>query len=325
MNRIVRAEKATIDIAIDAKSKAAFDALAVTDKALTEAKAKEKASREAGAKAVAAVQATVKVAGDKQAAAKKATADAEARFQAAVNKLREAMGEMSAAEKAVTSAKTDLATANRKLVAVKKTLAEVNAKTKAEAEATVAAVAAAENKRGESEKALHEAEANIKNDVEFNVIVPPAMIATPQDFVLKAELRSIDNKTLLAQVYTPVRRFTPRNPLALKLPGDPAFVAKLDSRVGATINVSGTLERLGDFAGDVTITTIGQPKGVPAPKVIVKPDKHEFEVELKFPASFMPGDIDSIKLIATGPPNPKAANIVVRTEIPLVISLLPAE
>jgi hypothetical protein len=324
-NQIVRAEKATVDIAVDPKAKAAFDALAVADKMLTNAKAKEKTTREAGAKAVAAVQVTVKAAADKQVVAKKASTDAEARFKVAAAKMKEAIAEMTAAENAVSLAKTNLATADSELVAVKKTLTETTAKAKADSDAAVAAAATAEKKRGESEKALRDAEANIKNDIEFNVIVPPALTATPQDLVLKAELRSIDNKTVLAEVFTPVRRFTPRNPLALKLPGDPAFVAKLDAKAGATIKVVGTIERLGGFGGDVTVTTAGQPKEVPAPKVVIKPDMNEFEVELKFPANFKPGDIDSIKLVATGPPNPKAANIVVRTEIHIVVSLLPAE
>lgn len=324
-NRIVRAEKATVDIAIDPKAKAAFDALAVANKALSDAKAKEAAAREAGTKAIAAAQVAVKTAADKQAVAKKASTDAEARYKVAAAKLKEAMAEMTAAENAVSIAKTNLATADSTLVTVQKTLAETTAKAKADSDAAVAAAVAAEKKRGESEKALRDAEANIKNDLEFNVIVPPNLTATPQDLALKAELRSIDNKTLLAEVYTPVRRFAPRNPLALKLPGDPAFVAKLDAKAGATIKVRGMIDRQGGFGGDVTVTTEGQPKEVPAPKVVVKPDKSEFEVELKFPANFKPGDVDSIKLVATGPPDPKAANVVVRTEIPLMINLLPAE
>lgn len=324
-NKIVRAEKPSVDIAIDPQAKAAFDALAVADKALIDAKAKEKTTREAGANAVAAVQVTVKASADKQVVAKKATTDSEARFKVAEAKLKEAMAEMTAAENALTVAKTNLATADSELIAVTKTLVETTAKAKADTDAAVAAAEEAEKKRGESEKALRDTEANINNDIEFNVIVPPNLTNTPQDLVLKAELRSVDGKTVLAQVFTPVRRFTPRNPLALKLPGDPAFVAKLDAKTGATIKVTGTIERLGGFGGDVTITTEGQPKEVPAPKVVVKPDKNDFEVDLKFPMNFKAGDLDTIKLVATGPPNPKAANIVVRTEIPIVISLLPAE
>lgn len=324
-NQAVRAEKAVVDVAVDAKAKAALDALTAADKVLADAKAKEKTTREAGAKAVAQATATVKTAGDKQAVAKKVTTDAEARFKVAEAKLKEAMAEMTAAEKALAVAKTELTTADSEVAAVKKVLADTTVKAKAEADAAAAAATEAEKKRTESEKALRDAEANINNDVDFNVIVPPNLTATPQDLVLKAELRSIDNKTVLAEVFTPVRRFTPRNPLALKLPGDPAFVAKLDAKAGATIKVAGMIERLGGFGGDVTVTTTGQPKEVSAPKVVIKPDQNEFGLELKFPASYKPGDIDSIKLVATGPPNPKATNIVVRTEIPIVISLLPAD
>ncbi|MBC8356731.1 MAG: hypothetical protein H8E66_32550 [Planctomycetes bacterium] len=324
-NQSVRAAKAVVDIAVDPKSKAALDALAVAEKALVDTKAKEKVTREAGAKAVATADAAVKAAGDKQAVAAKAVADADARAKVAVAKLKVAMAEMAAAEGALTDTKTKLVAADSELAAVKKVLTETAAKSKVEIDAAAAAATEAEKKRVESEKALRDAEAAINKDVEFNVIVPPNLTVTSQDLVLKAELRSVDSKTVLAEVFTTVRRLTPQNPLALKLPGDPAFVAKLDAKTGATIKISGMIERLGGFGGDVTVTTTGQPNGVPAPKIVVKPDKSEFEVELKFPANFKAANIDTIKLVATGPPNPKAATIVVRTEIPLVISLLPAE
>jgi len=323
--RIVRAEKAVVDIPIDPKAKAALDVLAAADKAVVDAKLIEQKARESGAKAVAALQVAVKTAADQQAVAKKTMTNAEARAQAAAAKLKQAMAEMTVAEKALTDAKAQLVTVNSKLAAATKVLEQTTDKAAAEVAATAAKTAAAEKQRGAAEKALQAAEAAIKNELDFNVIVPPNLTTTPQDLALKAELRSLDGKVVLAEVFTPVRRLVPRNPLALHLPGDPTFVAKLDAKAGATVAIAGTIERLGGFGGDVAITTTGQPKGVSVPKVVVKPGQTKFQVDLKFPANFKPGDLDSIKLIATGPPNPKAANIVVRTEIPLSVSLLPAE
>ncbi|MEO8165387.1 MAG: hypothetical protein ABI619_08320, partial [Betaproteobacteria bacterium] len=78
-------------------------------------------------------------------------------------------------------------------------------------------------------------------------------------------------------------------------------------------------------AGDVTVSIVGQPGGVAAPSVVLPADKSDFELEVKFPANFAPAEVASIKLFATGPYDPKAANIVVRTEIPITINVLAAE
>ncbi len=325
VNVIVRAERPTVDIAMDVKAKAATDALAAADKVLTAAQAKLKTTSETNAKTVAAAQQTVKAATDKKTAATQTLAAAEARRKAAAAKQEEAKDELAAAEEAVKTATAALAATTAQLAAAENVLADTTAKTQASLAVASAAVKDAETKRTAAAKALSDAEAAIKNEVKFNVIVPPTLANSSQDLAIKAELRSVDNKTVLAEVFTPVRRFEPIHPLGLQLPGDPVFVAKLDAKTGATVKIAGSIERLAGFAGDVTVSITGQPAGVAVPKVVVKPDQKDFALELKFPANFKPAQVETIKLFATGPPSPAAKNIVVRTEIPIAVHILAAD
>ena len=78
------------------------------------------------------------------------------------------------------------------------------ARAQAETAAAVAAVHEFAAAQTTAVKTLAEAEANIKNEIDFNVIVPATLVATSQDLALKAELRSLDGKTVLAEAYTPV-------------------------------------------------------------------------------------------------------------------------
>ncbi|MFT5525149.1 MAG: hypothetical protein ACI9HK_003115, partial [Pirellulaceae bacterium] len=250
-NQSVRAEKATVDIPLDAKAKAALDAVLAAEKVFAAAKAK-----------VDAVPADA------------VPADAPDE--------------------------------------------KVN-------EADVAAMKMAEEKLQAAEAALQEAEKAIKNDAEFSIIIPPNLKASTCDLSLKAELRSADSKTVLATVFTPVRRFVPLNPLQLKLSGEPKFMGKLDAKEGLVLALQGTIERKAGFGGDVTVSISGQPGGVAVPKVVLKPEQNEFNLELKFPANFKPSVVDSIKVFATGPPNPKTANIIVRHEVPITIDVQPAD
>ena len=282
VNRAVRAERATVDIAIDAKAKAAFDALTAADKALADTKTKAKAKSDAQAKLVAAAEAELKAAMAGQPADWKVVEAAQAKLDAA----RQAAADANAAE--------------------------------------TAAVKVAETKQAEAKKNFETADAAIKNDAEFNVIVPPNFDPKSCDLAIKAELRSLDNRTVLAEVYTPVRRFVPLNPLVLNLAGEPMLETRLDPKAGTTVKLSGTIERKAGFNGDVTVSIVGQPGGVAVPKVVLKPDKNDYALELKFPANFKPAEVKSIKLFATGPPDKTKANIVVRAEVPITVHVLAA-
>ena len=361
-NQSVRAERATVDIPIDGAAKAAFDALAAAEKAFVDATTKAKTTQESGAKSMTDAQAVVKVATDKlkpvnktltelqtqltaaQAARdvavkEKAFADEELKSASeetakvdAEAKVRAAAEKLTVAEKSVTDIESGLNAANEMLAAVQKEVADAQAKLTAATEAATAAhnaatteVTAAETKRKESETAFRAAEAKISNEATFNVIIPPNIAVGSCDVAFKAELRSVDNARIVAEYYTPVRRLSILNPLGLALSTPAKFEAKLDVQQGASVKLAGTIERKAGFAGDVTVSIVGQPGGVAAPSVVLPVDKNGFELELKFPANFQPAEVRSIKLFATGPYDPKAANIVVRTEIPITINVLAAE
>ena len=360
-NQVVRPERATFDIPVDAKAKAAFDALAAAEKALTAAIAKTTAMRESGQKAIAKAKvdfesatqkknaaatavatATLeeKTANDANVAASKARNEAQSEVETATDdkkaaanaKLMEANVKLAVTEKKLSEANTKLSQAKKEFNVAKiaHAVAETREKevidsvTKNDAIAETA-VKNAQAKRDEAEKTLQTAEKNIKPDAAFNVIVPPNVPIAPYDLAIKAELRSLDNRTVVATYFTPVRRFKPLHPLGLKLTGDPKFEAKLDAKAGAIVKLTGIIERKAKFGGDVTVSITGQPGGVAVPKTVIKPDNNDFELELKFPANFKPAEVKSIKLFATGPPNPKAANIVVRTEIPITVNILAPE
>ncbi|MDA1049642.1 MAG: hypothetical protein O3C40_04060 [Planctomycetota bacterium] len=362
VNQSVRAELATVDIPVDGPAKAAADALAVAGKAQADEMVKAKTTQELGAKATADAQAVVKVATDKlepitkavaevqtqltaaqairEVAAKEkeaadaelvaasdetAKADAEAKAKVAAEKL-------AVAEKSVADIEVNLKTANEMLVAVQKEVTDSQAKLTAATEAATAAnnaataaVAVADTKQKEAETAFRAAEAKISNETMFNVIIPPNLPAGSCDVAFKTELRSVDNTRIVAEYYTPVRRLSILNPLGLALSTPDRFETRLDAGQGASVKLIGTIQRKAGFAGDVTVSIVGQPGGVTAPSVVLSADKSDFELELKFPANFQPAEVTSMKLYATGPYDPKAANIVVRTEIPITINVLAAD
>ncbi|MBM82255.1 MAG: hypothetical protein CMJ78_16945 [Planctomycetaceae bacterium] len=305
-NRAVRAERATVDIAANAAAKTAFDARAVVDKVVLAVRGKAKAVADAQAKLVGAAASELKQATLAQAAAVKAI---------------EASGGNVATKQqldAVDAATKKVAATTAKLATIQVAAIKANAAEQALLKAALAKQTAAHKK-------FTDALAKTPDDVTFNVIVPPTFSAKSCDLAIRAELRSLDNKVVLAEVFTPVRRFVPLHPLRMKLAGEPKFETKLDAKNGATVKVSGTIDRLAGFNGDVTVSIVGQPGGVAVPKTVVKPDKNDFSLDIKFPANFKPAAVNSIKVFATGPPDKSKANVVVRTEIPVGINVLAAD
>jgi hypothetical protein len=180
---------------------------------------------------------------------------------------------------------------------------------------------AAQDKKAQAEKTLLELESKQKNESSFNIVVPVNVEDTACDLAIKAELLGPDNRTVVAEAYTTVRRMAVVNPLQITLADGGKYRGVLDPKAGATIDIKGTIDRdrVG-FAGDVTLTVAGQPAGVPAPRVVVKAGEKDFTLPLKFPANIPPGEITNIKLTASGPPDPKVARNV-QTELPLTVNL----
>lgn len=160
-----------------------------------------------------------------------------------------------------------------------------------------------------------------KNDGEMDVLTPFSLSAPVYDVAVVAELLSKDKKTVLATATTPPRRLPTLIPLKIQLASTP-WEAKLE-KAGATVKLTGKVERLVDFKGAVTLAATGVPAGVRAASVVVKADAADFEFPIVFPANFAAGDVTEIKLNASGPPDPARANQLIRTkDIPLTIKLV---
>jgi hypothetical protein len=64
------------------------------------------------------------------------------------------------------------------------------------------------------------------------------------------------------------------------------------------------------------------PAGVAAPKVAVKADQTDFELELKFPANQPPGPLGGLTLFATGKMTPQATLEVRSADVAVPLELL---
>ncbi|NBV22742.1 MAG: hypothetical protein EBS05_12615 [Proteobacteria bacterium] len=213
--------------------------------------------------------------------------------------LREEKAALIEEDKKAQAAFDAIATATNALTAAQKELAA--AKDDPAKAAAAKKVQAAETALDAARKAATENAEKAKNDLDFGLVVPGELADLPHQLAFKAELLKRDRRTVEAVAYTPVREFPVLNPLALKFAA-PAPV-KLDAKTGATLDLVGTVERLGGAKGDVTVTLAGLPAGVTAPApVVVKEGATEFKFALKFPANFKPGDFTGLKLSASGKP-----------------------
>jgi hypothetical protein len=138
-----------------------------------------------------------------------------------------------------------------------------------------------------------------KNQGEFVLVVPATLPNVPQDLAFRAELLGKDKKQVIAQTFTPVRRFTVRNPLAVTL-ATTQIEVPLDPKMGAEVKLTGKVERRAGFKGDVTVSLASVPQGIPVPTVAVKADQTDFQLVLKFPGNFKPVALDNLEVFATG-------------------------
>ena len=121
----------------------------------------------------------------------------------------------------------------------------------------------------------------------------------------------------------PVRAVPVVNPLKVNYAGPPKAQAKLDAKTGASLKLAGKIERLEGLTGDVSVSVVGLPAGVAVPKVVVKADQTDYEVELKFPPTTPPGELAGIKLFATGKTTPQTPHEVRSPETPVIVEILP--
>ncbi|MEI8382782.1 MAG: hypothetical protein WCJ09_21825 [Planctomycetota bacterium] len=203
------------------------------------------------------------------------------------------------------------------LVAADKLFVEaVKVAQSAQGDAKVAADAKVEELKGKrtaAETALREAEAKAVYQTDYAIFVPSTLAESQCDVSIRAELLNPERNTVLRTTWTPVKRIPSLNPLVIKLAGPTPLDAPLDPKTGAVVKVTGTIERLAGYTGDVTLSVTGLPAGVAAPNVAVKAADTAFTVEVRIPANFAGTEIPDLKLIATGPPDPQSGNIPVKS------------
>lgn len=195
----------------------------------------------------------------------------------------------------------------------------------AQGDAKVAAdakVADLTTKKTAAETAVRDAEAKANAASELALIVPSVLPESSCDIAIKAELLNPERNTVLRTAYSTVRRLPVLNPLAVKLTGSTTIEQQLDPKTGAVVKLTGKIERLANFKGDVNLTLTGQPGGVAITNAAVKADQTDFTLELRFPANFAAGEVKGIKLIATGPPDPLTGNQPIQTEVELIVKLI---
>jgi hypothetical protein len=217
-----------------------------------------------------------------------------------------------AAIDALTALNTQLAEATKQAA-----VAQGDAKTAADAK-----VADLTTKKTAAETAVREAEAKTTSASELALVIPSVLPESSCDIAIKAELLNPERNIVLRTAYSSVRRLPVLNPIAVKLSGPTTIEQTLDPKAGAVVKVTGKIERLANFKGDVNLTLTGQPGGVAITNAAVKADQTDFTLELRFPANFAAGEVKGIKLIATGPPDPQTGNQSIRTETELIVKLV---
>jgi hypothetical protein len=95
----------------------------------------------------------------------------------------------------------------------------------------------------------------------------------------------------------------------------------IDPKAGATVAISGKVNRLAGMKQAVTVSLVGLPAGIAVPKVVVKADQTDYKLEVKFPATFKPAELTGIRLFATGKMRAKAPIAVRSAEVALTIQL----
>jgi hypothetical protein len=210
-------------------------------------------------------------------------------------------------------------TANDAVVAAEKALADLMKVKPKEADAAkhAEAIKTATTKRDEAIKKLREAEAKQKGTAEYVVIVPGDLKPSDFDLAIKAELRSLDNQTVVAEAFTQPLRVAGRAPLEIAMTPEKDSTITLDAKAGATVALVGDVKRLGGFAGDVTLTLAGLPAGVAVPRQVLKPKEDKYRLEYKLPQTFAAERVEGVQIVATMIPDSRRANITAKLEVPV--------
>lgn len=151
------------------------------------------------------------------------------------------------------------------------------------------------------------------------VIVPADLAAQDWGLVLAADLLAADNKTVVATTTTTAISKRPIVPFVLELASQEGLEAK--AGLGATGKLTGKLKREPGFTKPVVLSLSGLPKEYPSPQATVPADKEDFEFSVSFAFGTKPAELKEAKLVAHYQPDPKQAELVVRSE-PVAVGII---
>jgi hypothetical protein len=156
-------------------------------------------------------------------------------------------------------------------------------------------------------------------EADFGVLVPPELPAPVYDMTIQAELLTADKQRVQATAFAPVRRMSVRMPVVVQLAGAAQIDVTLEPNKGATVMVSGKIERREGLTGDVALTLTGLPAGASAAAATVKADATDFSINLVLPANLPAGEIKGLKLSANAPAPGNPALRVRSRDVDLVL------
>jgi hypothetical protein len=140
-----------------------------------------------------------------------------------------------------------------------------------------------------------------------------------------ADLLAADNKRVVATTTTTPISKRPTIPFAVELVAANGLEAK--AGLGETGKLVGKLRRQPGFAQPVELTLDGLPKEYASPKATVAADQENFEFPVSFAYGAKPAELKDARLIAQFQPDPKIADLIVRSD-PVavgVIKVVPGE
>lgn len=161
--------------------------------------------------------------------------------------------------------------------------------------------------------ALRAAESKSVYQADFVVIIPSVVGQTFCDLSMRAELLNPERNQVVRTTYLPIKRLPVISPISIRFESTSAIEATFDPKSGATIKLTGKLDRVPGHTADATIAVQGLPAGVTGPNVVVKSDTTDFISEIKIPATYAGPDQFALKFTATGPPDPLSGNIPVKS------------
>jgi hypothetical protein len=164
------------------------------------------------------------------------------------------------------------------------------------------------------------------SDGEMPVLIPPELPADAYDIAIQAEILTPDRRTVLATVFTPVRKLAVKLPVAIKLEGPSQIAVTLDPKGATSVDIGGQVERRDGFTGGVVLNFTNLPAGVRADPVTVKTGASKFAVKLILPPNLPVGELKGLKLGGTFAPEVKQPNQKARSrDVEISLNIQPGK